>query len=56
MSGIKTINKYFKPISKDEWEVEELKNIQLARIARAVTIEAQLDISLTSTYQGYGSY
>ena len=31
MSGIKNINKDFKPMSKDEWEVEELKNIHSAQ-------------------------
>ena len=49
MSGIKNINKYFKPMSKDEWEVQELKNIHSARIAREVSIDSAIRISTIST-------
>ena len=49
MSGIKPITSYFKVISKDELEVEELLLTQLSRHSKASSLETARTINSVSS-------
>ena len=48
MAGIKTINKYFLPVTKDEKEIIDLRSLNSSRIAKTVSIENANAISRAS--------